>query len=124
MRQDFPVLLPSSWLQYALDNGGQLALGGHKLHSTAWQHMFKEFWSKFEPSMPGVDLGLRDRSFLIPLAVHGDEGRGKAKRPIMVLAVQPIISWQGPEIVNTSGTMRNNQNFLIYDLVNPMLRKF
>ncbi|CAE7223132.1 unnamed protein product, partial [Symbiodinium sp. CCMP2456] len=42
-------------------------------------------------------------SRLTPLAVHGDEGRGKAKHPIMILSVQPVIGPKGPDFVNTSG---------------------
>ncbi|OLP73971.1 hypothetical protein AK812_SmicGene46627 [Symbiodinium microadriaticum] len=37
------------------------------------------------------------------MAVHGDEGRGKAKHPIMILSVQPVIGPKGPDFVNTSG---------------------
>ncbi|CAE7691884.1 unnamed protein product [Symbiodinium sp. CCMP2592] len=35
--------------------------------------------------------------------VHGDEGRGRNKVATMVIAVQPLVSWLGPEFVNMSG---------------------
>ena len=104
MVQDFPVLLPSAWLRYMLSIGGELALGGHNLEDTSdWRQMLHDFWSKVQPTMPQLDLGDKDRSLCLPWALHGDEGRGKLKRPIMVLGAQPLISWLGPTTVNLPG---------------------
>ena len=81
-----------------------MALGGYCLQEkTKWQGMLTDFWAKYERERPSLQLGASDRSLLLPFALHGDEGRGKTKRPIMILALQPLISWQGPETVNTSG---------------------
>ena len=61
------------------------------------EQMFSQFWDRyqhrdaFRPAEP---------SRCIPMFVHGDEGRGQAKRPIMVLSVQPIYGWGGEEETN------------------------
>ena len=34
-------------------------------------------------------------SALLPIFLHGDEGRGLTKRPLLILAFQPIIGWGG-----------------------------
>ena len=44
-----------------------------------------------------------DHSMCIPIAYHGDEGRGKLKRPILILDFQPLISFKGMEYINSSG---------------------
>ena len=46
--------------------------------------LFQETWEwQQDPSW---------RQFVIPYAVHGDEGRGKLRKPIMVLSVQPLLT--------------------------------
>ena len=67
--------------------------------------MLSDFWCKYQEIKPDFQLaaGL-DRKFCVPIAIHGDEGRGKVKCPIMILAWQPLISWRGPEFVNIAGS--------------------
>ena len=105
-----PVLLPSSWLHQLLLDGGQFVLGGHSLlQEDSFRPMFKEFWRRFKDCRPDLDLYKRvdedgwDESLCIPISLHGDEGRGKARRPIMVISIQPVISHRGPEYTNSSG---------------------
>jgi hypothetical protein len=57
------------------------------------QNMLKEFWSRYGkidqtmvPSNP---------SQTIPVYLHGDEGRGLGKRPLLVISFQPVMSWVG-----------------------------
>ena len=40
----------------------------------------------------------------VPLYIHGDEGRGKYKLPIMVESIQPCISFRGTSHKNSSGS--------------------
>lgn len=107
---DFPVLLPSAWLKVGLETGGQMFLGGHEVSDeSGYRCMLLDFWKKFQCVNPGFDFFARKdyndemAPLSIPCLVHGDEGRGKCKRPIMILAVQPLISWKGPSHVNSSG---------------------
>lgn len=59
-------------------------------------HTLETFWERFQqtdPSFPFfTDFPAREawRS-AIPLAIHGDEGRGRLKRPVMVVSTQTII---------------------------------
>ena len=39
----------------------------------------------------------------VPIYIHGDEGRGKYKLPIMVEAFQAAISFKGAGFKNSSG---------------------
>ena len=45
----------------------------------------------------GYNLGM-----VIPHSIHGDEGRGLAKKPLMVVAWRLIISHLGPQVCNDS----------------------
>ena len=73
------------------------------MEQSAWRKMLSIFWTKFLKSNPEVDLQGVNPEVAIPVCVHGDEGRGKVRRPIMVLAFQPMVSWLGPAVVNSSG---------------------
>ena len=105
---DFTVLNPSSWLRYSLSVGGEAFLGGKTLDGD-FRSMLQQFWTKYELKNPSFhlfqrpDYNLDLAGYCIPTLIHGDEGRGKAKRPIMVLSIQPLISWKGPGWTNTSG---------------------
>ena len=70
-------------------------LGGHEVsEESKYRSMLLDFWTKFRAVNPGFDFFARDdynaemASLSIPCLVHGDDG-GKAKRPIMILAIQP-----------------------------------
>ena len=104
---NYPVLFLSSWVQQILRSGGQMLLGGFRLQDSAgYIAMFSSFWERFRFVRPDLDLYTRqdwDHSMCIPVAYHGDEGRGKLKRPILILAFQPLISFKGMEHINSSG---------------------
>ena len=58
-----------------------------------------------------------DASVTVPIYVHGDEGRGKYKLPIMVEAFQPAVSFRGDSHKNSSGphvalTAMGNSSFV------------
>lgn len=98
----YPTLQPSSWVLYMLEHCSEILLGGVNIRSVAdWQHIFEDFWSKFGRSQPEIEVPFPRTS--IPVAIHGDEGRGKAKRPIMCIGLQPLISYLGPAVTNTPG---------------------
>ena len=44
-------------------------------------------------------------STVVPVMLHGDEGRGLRHRPYMVISLQPVISYLGPQH-NNEGTFR------------------
>ena len=104
----YPVLMLSRWVDYILSQDGQILLGGHRLSDGVEpiKRMFDRFWSRFQHirsdlSFPqGCDSG---NSINIPYGLHGDEGRGKLRRPIMCLSYQPLISHRGMGCLNSSG---------------------
>ena len=103
---NFPVLLPSSWAKAIFAKGGHLLLAGGSLDNPQrFRETFSLFWERYQLVRPEHHVFGQnfDRSFLIPYAIHGDEGRGKNRRPIMIESLQPIISWKGREHTNASG---------------------
>ena len=101
---NLPVLLPSTWLQFMLSMGGELILGGHNIQDdTGWRAMFRDFWRHFDRCHPGIERNGISSERAIPCCVHGDEGRGRGKRALMVVSIQPLISWLGPAVLNSSG---------------------
>ena len=87
-----------------------MLLGGYNLDDERkFRQLFVQFWHRFRFCRPDLDLYKQefahDLSLCIPVAYHGDEGRGKMKRPLMVLAFQPLISHMGPEYTNANGIL-------------------
>ena len=104
----YPVIFPSTWIEFLLKNQSYLLLGGHNLEDQrTWQEMLSQFWVMHIESNPTHVMSGPDAppaKLTIPLYVHGDEGRGKYKLPIMVEGIQPCISFKGPDYKNSSGS--------------------
>ncbi|CAE7232915.1 unnamed protein product [Symbiodinium microadriaticum] len=89
----YPCIYPSTWMSYLLEKQSYLILGGVDLQEPSkWQSALSDFWMQFVlydqhhiMNKPGAP----PRTHTVPLYLHGDEGRGKYKLPIMVEAVQP-----------------------------------
>lgn len=93
----WPTLPFSSWVKTVfMKSSGQPLLGGHKLEEThKWSAMFEDFWEKFKNAR-GTSHEVFQRhaghlQFCCPIAIHGDEGRGKLKRAVMATSVQPLL---------------------------------
>ena len=106
---NFPVIFLSSWAQELFKLGGQPLLGGHLLHEeSSWRNMFKSFWERFRFLRADLDIYNRadfDVECCVPFGLHGDEGRGRLRRPILIISFQPMISHKGPSHTNSSGTL-------------------
>ena len=103
----WPVLHLSEWFRVACMEpyDGFYFLGGLRLHEDldSIKHMLRDFWNKHKyhdnfgpPPIPELT---------IPFYLHGDEGRGQVKRPILVVSFQPCISWMGGEYHNMKKTL-------------------
>ena len=103
----YPILKLSQWAEYIFGKGGQLLLGGRLLSDgpDPIGRMFNRFWQRFRAIRPDLEIFEEghDLRFLIPYGLHGDEGRGKLRRPIMCLSYQPLISYKGMGCLNSSG---------------------
>ena len=62
----------------------------------------EEFWHRYrfvEDSMP------ENPRRTLPVMLHGDEGRGQVKRPLMVVSFQPLLSCYGGNNLNSKGQL-------------------
>lgn len=102
----WPMLKIHDWLSYLLQHKSPVVLGGGTIHEPlSWQPTFTKFWQTYQAINPGHDVyGLEADAWgnVIPLFIHGDEGRGLQKQPWMVLAWQPVISHRGIRETNDS----------------------
>ncbi|CAE6934292.1 FAM186A [Symbiodinium sp. CCMP2592] len=105
----YPILRLTDWMKYILgEAGGQFLLAGyHTLQTDGFQAVFKRFWENYETADPSHDIYTRksqsERCNTIPLCLHGDEGRGLAKVPVMITNFQCVVPWMGETHLNTHG---------------------
>lgn len=103
---NYPVIHLSSWVEKLMLTHPEFLLGGFQLHDEdGWRSMLSDFWRWFA----GVDgdhpVHARSETVKqtsIPIAIHGDEGRGLAKIPLMVWSYQLIIPSTGPNCLNST----------------------
>ncbi|CAE7387373.1 unnamed protein product [Symbiodinium necroappetens] len=83
---EWPVLLLSDWFRTVCASGGHMMLAGHSLDEPdRFGSVFATFWERYKFVNPEHSIydGSLDLRFAIPVACHGDEGRGKIKKPVM-----------------------------------------
>ena len=94
------VIFFSHWLQTILESFPKFFLGGYGLFDSGYEEMFSTFWENFEHCQPNHPIyhqkSPQERRRCIPIAVHGDEGRGLNKVPLLVVSFQIIIPSTGP----------------------------
>ena len=89
---DYPILRFSDWVECIFNFGGHFFLGGQSLdHADEFRGVLSDFWDKFHSSEPDFGLPKSQWGECIPIALHGDEGRGRQKQPVLVMAAQTII---------------------------------
>ncbi|CAL1128522.1 unnamed protein product [Cladocopium goreaui] len=96
-QRPWPVLHLADWLETGFKSpyAGFYFLGGLKLNNLVEvESLLSDFWEKHS-SVEGNKPAIPSRT--IPILVHGDEGRGQAKRPLLVVSFQPIIGWTGAD---------------------------
>ena len=117
----WPVLRLSDWARCALGRAGHMLLAGHSLEDEpAWRMELKTFWDRYsliDGEHPLFSSGI-DTAATIPFMIHGDEGRGRNKLPLLTISFQGILSHYGSHRLNMSGfrsCITNKLNFrLIY----------
>lgn len=95
-------------MAYLLREQSYLILAGHELEVMTWKDELRGFWELYlrgDPSHPMNCAGAPPKEVTVPFYIHGDEGRGKYKSPIMIQAVQPVLSFKGPAFKNSSGCL-------------------
>ena len=104
----WPVFTMRSWVEALSQAFPKFMFGGFELEDEqSWRSLFSWFWQVYQQidgSHPVYsELGDVDRSLVIPIMLHGDEGRGLRSTPFMVESWQFVLSYLGPYTTNTSG---------------------
>lgn len=94
---DFPTLPLSNWMKASFDLGGHFFLGGAGgEHFNDFKQILHDWWCRYkkvDPELPFYkDFDEQEYQYCIPVAIHGDEGRGRYRRPIMIFSYQPLIT--------------------------------
>ena len=95
----YPVMFLSDWAECILDMGGHFFLGGKSLDEVdMFGVQLEDFWTKYQQSNPDLgffrDVPKSEWKLSVPLAIHGDEGRGRLKQPVLVMSLQTILPTQ------------------------------
>jgi hypothetical protein len=102
----WPVRCLSDWIKTSFQNPyqGCFMLGGHKLETElpAIKTMLRQFWERYH-FIDGLDVAQPEKT--LPFYLHGDEGRGQVRRPVMVISFQPVLSACGSEHLNSGKTL-------------------
>ena len=102
----WPMLQLTDWLKCGLAQASPLFLGGFHIHEeSSWRQLFFQFWQDYKSIDPGHPIyqGERDLGRFWPFTLHGDEGRGKNRVPIMLENYCPIIPRTGIQDTNLKG---------------------
>ncbi len=101
------MLFLTDWIKAAFEAPfrGMHFLGGFRADTdlSSAKQMLQEFWDRYclaDPTVPKPTCPQRT----FPMYIHGDEGRGLVKKPLMVISYQPCISWKGGDSTNSTGT--------------------
>ena len=93
-----PVFLLRNWMDYVVNKNLLHVLAGLRKRNPRRQAaIFSEFWQLYKlenADHPVYDLearGLLDLSKCVPLAWHGDEGRGRRRKPFLVCSYHSLI---------------------------------
>ena len=101
----YPVILLTNWMKTILQKSPRFLLGGHDIGGSAYMGMLEEFWDNFrlvDDSHPIYQKDPSRRKRTIPIALHGDEGRGLSRAPVLILSYQVLIPFTGVESLNAS----------------------
>lgn len=101
---NFPIITLSDWMASIMKTAPQFFLAGHCLSQVhKYGPMFQRFWDGYQQDCPGHPIFSKPRSerkCCIPICLHGDEGRGLSKTPLMVLSYQVVIPHNGENSLN------------------------
>ena len=94
--KDFPLVKFSSWLKYVIEYDELDRLTGAG-DITSMQSVLRTFWERYKTNNPkhlmyhsktGAAL---HPEMTIPVVHHGDEGRSKKKKQVMILSSTPVL---------------------------------
>ena len=96
----WPVLKLSSWMRLIFSRStGAMLLNGYTLEEqTSWQRELLSFWTLFRTVLPNHPIYEKGPEFwarCIPFQYHGDEGRGKLRRQVLICSFAPALQSKG-----------------------------
>jgi len=114
----YPVVTLSSWVTYLLRSCPKYVLGGYGLDQPEqYRSLFRQYWQRYkhvDPHHPVYRFFEEDDwGQVVPWCLHGDEGRGLAKVPLLVTAFQFVIPVLGDQHTSISGFFGFLANTLI-----------
>lgn len=100
----WPFLTMESWALYLLSHHPWVLCAGHELGSDKAQADLYQFWSMYQSVDPQHPIFSSDCKWThtVPYCLHGDEGRGRARVPFLVLSWQPLVGHMGMNRLNDS----------------------
>ena len=102
-QRPWPVCYLSSWCRTCMEDrkyAGFFLLGGHRVNNIhEVESMLTRFWRNYQVVEPGLP---QHPQRTIGFYIHGDEGRGQCKRPLLIISFQPLIPWCGENEANSS----------------------
>lgn len=111
-----PVLLPSNWAETIFNYGGHFLMQGKDLSDAGqFSQDLTDFWRNFCATHPDFKLPAAQWDHSIPICLHGDEGRGRLKHPVMVMSLQPLLPLR-PGKTNMAGSFDS----MIYSAYIPL----
>ena len=94
----WPVLMLSSWLRLIFDRtNGEMLCNGLPL-GLEWKHELLAFWNLYQTVKPDHEVYKQPQDRLgwtLPFLYHGDEGRGKLRRAVLICSYQPVLQSRG-----------------------------
>ena len=98
-----PVLHLSSWAEVSFNRGGHYFMQGKTLdNADDFSRDLVDFWVNFSATHTDFQVARDQWHNTIPICLHGDEGRGRMKRPVMVMSAQCLLPLR-PGRTNTAG---------------------
>ena len=116
-RRPWPVLHLSSWIKTGMEAdqfAGFFLLNGFKLDNLVQAEdnleLFRDRYKSVDSNTPP------NPRRTLPFYVHGDEGRGQVKRPVLVISFQGLMSWDGNGVqrVNSVKSLRKLRVLFCY----------
>ena len=110
MNVHYPVIRLTDWMELLLGScGGEFLLGGLEIsEEEKYMDMFDRFWTRYttvDPFHLVHGKSRDDQKRTIPVALHGDEGRGLCKLPVLIESFQLVIPWHGEHSLNSLGQL-------------------
>jgi len=93
----WPVLHLSAWLTFIFQKTNASFLCNGLPFGMDWCLELQAFWTLFEHVVPSHAVFQRRERlrWTLPFLLHGDEGRGRNHRAVLVVAFQPLLAVKG-----------------------------